>query len=62
MNEDILIFPPAVDRDTYPQCFIFCGLSILTAIFIRRSGTFLATVIFDHSGSLELVAVGRINT
>lgn len=49
---------------TYPQCFIFCGLSILTAIFIFNSSGqfFLLTFILYHSGCLLYVEVGWMIT
>lgn len=53
-NVEILIqiqFPQNTIK-TYPQCFRFCGLSILTAILILRlfSGEFFGTCILYHSG------------
>ena len=40
---------------TYPQCFMFIGLSILTATLIFRSwsGEFLATLHLYHSGAYK---------
>ena len=47
-------------RSTYPECFIFWGLSIRTASLILRSwsGQFLETVILCHSDCLGLLGVG----
>ena len=51
------------EKYTYPQCFIFCGLSILTAILIdKSSGQFLVVFILCHSASLLLLPVGRKTT
>ena len=48
---------------TYPQCFMFCGLSILTAILMdRSSGQFLVVFILCHSAILLLFPVGRNTT
>jgi len=51
---------PSMTTDTYPQCFIFCGLSTRHAIFIFRflSGQFFVVCSVYHSGALGLVAVG----
>lgn len=55
-----------VERDlgslcTYPQCFMFSGLSMRQAIFMRRSwsGRLFGTVIRCHSGDFEERGVGR---
>ena len=47
-------------RYTYPECFMFWGLSIRTASLILRSwsGQFLETVILCHSDCLGLFGVG----
>lgn len=48
---------------TYPQCFMFCGLSILTAILILRSSwQFLVVCMRYHSGWRLLLAVTGITT
>jgi hypothetical protein len=46
--------------NTYPECFMFWGLSIRTASLILRSwsGQFLETVILCHSDCLGLFGVG----
>ena len=46
---------------THPQCFMFSGLSMRQAIFMRRSwsGQLLGTVMRCHSGDLEDRGVGR---
>ena len=48
----------------YPQCFMFCGLSIRTTSFIFKSWSdeFLGTTIWIHSGALLPVGVGRMMT
>merc|ERR1719483_1355330 len=48
----------------YPQCFIFFGFSILTAILILNcwSSEPLATVALYHSGALEDEGVGLMTT
>lgn len=50
-------------KATHPQCFMFWGLSILTAILMRRSsGKFLVLCIWCHSGVRPLFAVGLMTT
>lgn len=46
---------------THPQCFMFNGLSMRQAIFMRRSwsGRLFGTVIRCHSGDFEERGVGR---
>lgn len=48
------------EGNTYPECFMFWGLSIRTASLILRSwsGQFLETVILCHSDCLGLFGVG----